>query len=162
MTEPHREPPDDWDIADAAAADIDHAATVAGTAAYVVARLWLPDRETAEQDLDRAGIRGNPQAEFIRQRVLESLDSIKRRGAEWHAARHGAEEVSGETRPVSRVRYSKVMNDDTMTTAEAAERLGCSDVNVRKLARGGGLRGHKSPATGAWVLDRASVEARAR
>jgi excisionase family DNA binding protein len=111
--------------------------------------------------LDELGIRGNPQREFVCERVLATPDSIKRRGAEWHAAQLGSGVVSAETTPVSAPGYSEVMNDDTMTTAEAAEQLGCTTQNVCKLVRRGGLRGHKSPDTGAWVLDRAAVEARA-
>jgi excisionase family DNA binding protein len=150
---------DDWDLRDATAADIEHAAAVTGPAAWVCTALWLPDPEQAERDLDDAGVSGTSHAEHIREQTLAALDSLRRRGDEWHAGQGGDAEVSPETPGVSAPRYSEVM-DDTMTAPEAAALLGVSEVMVRRHARQGTLRGHK--LEGEWRLERASVEARAR
>lgn len=51
-------------------------------------------------------------------------------------------------------------DDDRISTAEAAEEIGCTERNVRALAQRGTLPGERTPL--GWALDAAGVSAYAR
>ena len=149
------------------AAALEHAATIPGPAAFLLARLGLlPSREEATRQLDRAGIRGTPRAEFWREQVLAGLDRIEREGGDWHAAHRGddqADEPAGSAavEPLPGGSASSAPMREVLTTSEAARRLDVIDRRVRQLASAGKLGRSRIGGDGRWQIDATAVEARA-
>jgi excisionase family DNA binding protein len=81
--------------------------------------------------------------------VGEALSSAARHHQQASAARHAAPAPPGTASPCSQ--------GDPITTTEAAERIGCTQRNVRALADRGTLPGERT-ARG-WELDPAGVDA---
>jgi excisionase family DNA binding protein len=127
-----------------------YATAIPGDVAWLFTRLWLPDLEAAKQRLDLEGIRGTPAAEYKRMSVLCALEALRRRGEEWHESK---------TPALSSEEHSEE-DMEPMTRAEAAEALGITKQRVGQLLQRGALRGSKVGKE--WLLDRASVKARAK
>jgi excisionase family DNA binding protein len=130
------------------------ASIITGPAAWVLSHVLLPDTEEAERKLDELGICGTPEGEFIREQVVNALRLVETRGKEWH----------NEQEPTLRTPTLPVQGHSeavlgAISRTDAAQLLGVSKERVGQLIKQGDIRGEK--VDGKWLVDRASVEARA-
>ncbi len=120
------------------------AAIVQGPAAAALAKAI--DRDAVNAEFVRLGY-----PEHVRELALASLAAINLAGLAWkrrHRSESGTGSGSAGPQPAT---------VETMSTADAAARLGVSESMVRRLARQGAIEGRLVASR--WLIDAASVDA---